>query len=108
MLEYFIDAEFTFDKYFALSDLESLVAATRLACSAWSIPAQQQESTTISMGTAAGSREGLLAMVLFACVTLGPLLAELPALRTAVFESAEFAALWERVTRGVRGGLAPG
>lgn len=108
ILECFTDAEFTFDQHVALFDLESLIAAARLACSDWSIHAPQK-STRRNTESAGGRRErtgraGLRVMVSAACVTLGPLLAELPALRAAAFEDAKFAALWEGVSDG---GLAP-
>lgn len=40
-------------------------------------------------------QQPLPAVVAGACTTLGPLLAELPALREAVAADARFAALWE-------------
>lgn len=120
ILDCMTDTESTFDQHVALFHLESLIAAAQLASSCgvdWMT--QRQPFTTTNTeglgggvvigcgGGEAGSPMGLHAMVVAACVTLGPLLAELPTLRGAVFEDAGFAALWERVSSG-SGGVVPG
>ena len=106
ILDCFIDMESTFDPHLALFHLESLVAAARLACGAWEgeqpSPAAAEESGAVGGG---GGEMGLRAMVVAALAMLGPLLAELPALRGAVFEDAGFAAMWQRLSGG---GFVPG
>lgn len=87
ILDCITDTESLFDTREALFHLESLVAAARLACQ-WD-----------GGGPAGGRRTHntggqLRAMVAAACATLGPLLAELPALREAVAADGRFAALW--------------
>lgn len=109
ILDCFTDMESTFDPHAALFHLESLIAAARVARSDWEeqpFPAEEESGVVgaAECGTGTG-RRGLRAMVVAACATLGPLLAELPALRGAVLEDAGFAAMWERLSRG---GFAPG
>ncbi|KAH8788423.1 hypothetical protein F5883DRAFT_635310 [Diaporthe sp. PMI_573] len=105
ILDCFIDMESTFDPHLALFHLESLVAAARVACGAWE--GEQLSPTAEESGAVGGGvgEMGLRAMVVAALAMLGPLLAELPALRGAVFEDAGFAAMWQRLSGG---GFVPG
>ncbi|KAG6362922.1 hypothetical protein INS49_008017 [Diaporthe citri] len=99
ILDCITDTESLFDTREALSHLESLVAAARLACE-WEGPAAAGGAHTTA---------GLHAAVAAACATLGPLLAELPALWDAVAADGRFAELWEGLEEGRRaaGGISP-
>ncbi|KAL2284444.1 hypothetical protein FJTKL_08851 [Diaporthe vaccinii] len=101
ILDCITDTESLFDTREALSHLESLVAAARLACE-WEggPPGDKTHNTTAA---------GLRAVVAAACATLGPLLAELPALWDAVAADGRFAALWDGLEEGRRaaGGISP-
>lgn len=92
ILDCLTDTESLFDTHRALLDLESLVAAARLAC----------EWEEAAVGP-------LRSVVAAACDMLGPLLAELPALCGAVAADARFAAFWEGIegARCVAGELSP-
>lgn len=93
LLDCLTDTGSLFDTREALSHLESLIAAARLACQ-WEEPCAEG---------------GLRAAVAAACETLGPLLAELPALWDAVADDERFAELWEGLegARSAAGGLEP-
>lgn len=99
ILDCITDTESLFDTREALFHLESLVAAARLACE-WEGPTAAEKTHTTA---------GLRAVVAAACATLGPLLAELPALWDAVAADGRFAALWDGLEEGRRaaGGLSP-
>lgn len=90
------DQEILFDEtHEALSHLESLIAAARLACE-WEEAAAAAAAAGQGAGTTAHNPAGpLRAAVAAACDTLAPLLAELPALWAAVAADARFAAFWE-------------
>lgn len=92
LLDCLTDTGSLFDTREALSHLESLIAAARLACQ-WGDPCAEG---------------GLRAAVAAACETLGPLLAELPALWDAVADDERFAELWWGLegSRSAAGGLA--
>lgn len=109
ILDCMTDPDITFDQHAALFHLESLIAAARLACTDWVVKSAFTSDVIAAEGSAGvtrleNGRMALRPMIIAACVTLGPLLAELPALRRAVFEDAGFAMLWERVSGG---GLVP-
>lgn len=94
----------------ALSHLESLIAAARLACEWEETAAAAAAAAAGGAGTTAHSAAGpLRAAVDAACDTLAPLLAELPALRAAAAADARFAAFWEgpEGARRAAGELAP-
>lgn len=80
------------------------MAAARLACE-WEEQGPPPDDKTHNSTTAAGLR----AVVAAACATLGPLLAELPALWDAVAADGRFAALWDGLEEGRRaaGGISP-
>lgn len=101
ILDCLADTESIFDTREALFHLESLVAAARLA---WAATAPSPQTTTKN-----GSDGALRAAVAAACDTLGPLLAEVPAVGDAVAADQGFAALWEGLERGRRaaGELSP-
>lgn len=74
------------------------MAAARLACEWEGGPDKTHNNTA-----------GLRPVVAAACATLGPLLAELPALWDAVAADGRFAALWDGLEEGRRaaGGISP-
>lgn len=99
ILDCITDTESLFDTREALFHLESLVAAARLACQ-W-----EGEESPAGGRTHTGGK--LRAMVAAACATLGPLLAELPALWEAVAADGRFAMFWEGARLAAGGQLTP-
>lgn len=98
ILDCITDTESLFDTREALFHLESLLAAARLAC--------QWDGGPGPAGARTHNTE-LRAMVAAACATLGPLLAELPALWEAVAADGRFAVFWRDLegARTAAGGL---